>query len=190
MIRRFIFVPLVGAVLAAGIAVLVSAQIPPGRFGIGDSILLSTSDELAPLGYGINAEVGRQFSAGLEVARRMANHGKLPRIVVFHLGTNGPIAAEDCAILVDIVGNRLLFLVTVKVPRPWEASNNDTINACVSASDRVHVVRWYARASLHPEWFGEDGYHPNAEGQAAFVALVNQVVDETMAARRAARSGP
>lgn len=189
MIRRFIFVPLVGAVVAASIAVPVSAQVLPGRFGIGDSIMLSASDELAPLDYGIDAEVERQFSAGLEVARRMATHAQLPRIVVFHLGTNGPIAPQDCAALIEAVGNRQLFLVTVKVPRPWEAENNGTLNACANTSDRVHVVRWYARASRHPEWFGDDGYHPNAEGQAAFVALVDQVVDQTMAARRAARSG-
>jgi hypothetical protein len=152
--------------------------------------MLSATEDLGPLGYGLDAEVGRQFATGVEVVRRMANHGKLPRVVVVHLGTNGPIPVEGCGDLLAAIGNRQLFLVTVKVPRPWELPNNDALNTCANGSDRVHIVRWYPRAVHHPEWLADDGYHLNAEGQTAFAALVDQVVDATMAARRAARDAP
>jgi len=185
--RRLLVIALLAASAAGAAVPAVAGVVPRGRMGVGDSIMLSASDELGPLRYVIDAEVGRQFSTGVEIVRRRANHGTLPRVVVVHLGTNGPIPTDGCDDLVDAVGNRQLFLVTVKVPRPWEAPNNDLINACANAWDRVHVVRWYAKASRHPEWYGQDGYHPNAAGQAAFAALLDQVVDDTLAARRAGR---
>jgi hypothetical protein len=173
------------ALLVAGLAGPASAaEVPQGRFGVGDSIMLSASDELAALGYGVDAEVGRQFATGVEVVRRKANHGKLPRIVVFHLGTNGTIPLDGCERLLAAAGQRRIFMVTVKVPRSWEEPNNELIRACAASSERVHVIRWYAKASRHPEWFAVDGYHVNAEGQAAFAALIDRVVDETLAARR------
>jgi hypothetical protein len=190
MVRRVVLACVVGALLVVGAAPADAASVPQGRFGIGDSIMLSGVEELSPLGYGVNAEVGRQFATGVEVARRLANHGKLPRVVVVHLGTNGPIAVDGCAELLEAVGNRQLFLVTVKVPRPWELPNNGALNACANAADRVHIIRWYPRASHHPEWFATDGYHLNVEGQAAFAQLIDQVVDATMAARRSARRAP
>ncbi|HYJ62025.1 MAG TPA: hypothetical protein VE032_11245 [Actinomycetota bacterium] len=188
MSRRIVAV---AALLAASAALAgppaAAGDVPRGRMGIGDSIMLSASDELGPLGYVLDAEVGRQFSTGVEIVRRRANHGTLPRIVIVHLGTNGPIPSDGCDDLRAAAANRQIFVVTVKVPRSWEGPNNDLLNACANASDRVHVIRWYARASRHPEWYGEDGYHPNAAGQAAFAALIDEVVDDTMAARRAAR---
>jgi hypothetical protein len=41
-----------------------SASDTPERFGVGDSIMRSADDELGAIGWRVNAEVGRQFSAG------------------------------------------------------------------------------------------------------------------------------
>ena len=181
------------SLLLAALAVVLVAQpagagdIPPGRFGVGDSIMLSASDELAPIGYVVNAEVGRQFSAGLDVVRRKAVHGTLPRTVVVHLGTNGPIPTDGCEQLVAAAGTRRIFVLTVKVPRPWELANNELLRACAASSERVFIVRWYAKATAHPEWLADDGYHLSADGQTAYAALIDRVVDDTLASLRAAR---
>lgn len=164
-----------------------AGDIPPGRFGIGDSIMLSASDELRPLGYTINAEVGRQFTTGVDVARRLAARDKLPRIVVFHLGTNGTIPADGCEALQEAVGRRQLFLVTIRVPRSWQEPNNDLLNGCAASSERIHIVRWFAHSNGHPEWFATDGYHLTTEGQAAYTALLDRAVNDTVAALRSAR---
>src|ERR687894_198376 len=79
----------VGLLLAtAGVA---DAAVPRGRFGVGDSIMLSASSELADYGFDTNGEVGRRVSAGVGVVKRLATHDKLPRNLVVHLGTNGPV---------------------------------------------------------------------------------------------------
>ena len=108
--------------LMAGVTLLVSSAIagspPKGRFGVGDSIMLSAKPELRPLGYGVNASVGRQFGAGVWIVRHKAEDGTLPKRVIVHLGTNGTIDPGDCDRLVGYAGpKRRVFLVTIKVPR-------------------------------------------------------------------------
>ena len=85
---------------------------PKGRFGVGDSIMLSAKPELRPLGYGVNASVGRQFGAGVWIVRHKAEHGTLPKRVIVHLGTNGTIDPGDCDRLVGYAGPK-----PTRVPR-------------------------------------------------------------------------
>ena len=140
---------------------------PKGRFGVGDSIMLSAKPELRPLGYGVNASVGRQFGAGVWIVRHKAEDGTLPKRVIVHLGTNGTIDPGDCDRLVGYAGPKRRVL-----PRhdhgasAWEEPNNETLNACANAHDKVHIDPLAPRATDHPEWFAPDGYHVNAEGQA------------------------
>jgi hypothetical protein len=158
-----------------------------GRFGVGDSIMLSSEDELAAVEVPVNAEVGRQFDAGLPVVRWRAAHGKLPRIVIVHLGTNGPIDPADCDELVALAPHRRIFLVSVQVPRSWFRSNNAILRACAARYDRVFMVRWSAFSRTHPEWFATDGYHLNVDGQEAFATLIDETVDATLALLRSRR---
>jgi lysophospholipase L1-like esterase len=166
--------------------VAIAGPPPQGRFGVGDSIMLSAKPELRPLGYGVNASVGRQFGAGVWIVRHKAEDGTLPKHVIVHLGTNGTIDPGDCDRLVGSAGTkRRLFLVTIKVPRSWEEPNNETLNACANAHDKVHVIRWWSKSHDHPEWFADDGYHLNAAGRAVYVRFVDRQVDEVLAELRA-----
>lgn len=165
---------------------VLAASLPKGRFGVGDSIMLSAKPELRPLGYGVNASVGRQFGAGVWVVRHKAQDGSLPKRVIVHLGTNGAIDPGDCDRLVGYVGpKRRVFLVTIKVPRSWEGPNNDTLHACANGHDKVHVIRWWSKSHDHPEWFADDGYHLNAGGRAVYVRFVDEKVDAVLAGLRA-----
>ena len=158
---------------------------PKGRFGVGDSIMLSAKDDLRPLGYGVNAKVGRQFGSGVWIVRHKAEDGSLPRRVIVHLGTNGTIDPLDCARLVGFAGpRRRVFLTTIKVPRSWEEPNNDTLRACANGLDKVHVIRWWAKSHDHPEWFAADDYHLNDTGQRIFARFVDRKVDEVLAELR------
>lgn len=185
--RPVVVTTLIGFVFMTLVASPGLADPPPdGRFGVGDSIMLSAKPELRPLGYGVNAEVGRQFGSGVWIVRRKAEDGTLPRRVIVHLGTNGTIDPADCDRLVGYAGaKRRVFLVTIKVPRPWEEPNNATLNACADAHDKVDVVRWWSKSHAHPEWFADDGYHLNAEGRAVYVRFVDRQVDEVLAGLRA-----
>jgi hypothetical protein len=160
------------------------AAIPKGRFGVGDSIMLSSSDELAPYGVGVDAEVGRQFSEGLPVVRRLVRREELPRNLIVHLGTNGYVQPEDCDKLVALAPGRRIFLTSIRVPRDWQDPNNDVLNACAARYDRVFMLRWAAESRNHPEWFASDGYHLNATGQQAYADLLYGDVREVLRALR------
>jgi hypothetical protein len=164
------------------------AAISPGRFGVGDSIMLSSRDELDAYDLDVNAKVGRQFDDGLRVIHRLVEADTLPKRVVVHLGTNGWIAETSCHTLVDEVGHRRVFLVTIRVPRDWMRPNNELLRACDVAYERVHVIRWAMVSGRHPEWFADDGYHLNVDGQAAYAAYINAQMDAILASLRSSAS--
>jgi hypothetical protein len=172
------------ACLILAAAATASAAVPRGRFGVGDSIMLSASSELADYGFDTNAEVGRQFSAGVGVVKRLAIHDKLPRNLVVHLGTNGPVDPADCAALIASAPKRQVYLVNVRVPRDWEADVNETLRACASG----HHLDWWKKSGRHlDEWLAKDGYHVTAEGQAAYAAWIDERVDRVVRSLRDAR---
>jgi hypothetical protein len=145
--------------------------------GVGDSIMLSSQDELAEYDVDVRAKVGRQFDEGLARVRSLDAKGLLPKRVIVHLGTNGPIEPADCDALAWISGpRRQLFLVTVRVPRDWMEPNNATLRSCAHAHERTHLIRWGVVSGRHPEWFADDGYHLNALGQRRYAAYLDRAV--------------
>jgi hypothetical protein len=180
---------LIAAALVMATAATALAGPPAGRFGVGDSIMLSAEPELHELGFVVNAKVGRQFGAGAWIVRHMAADGTLPKRVIVHLGTNGTIDPADCDRLAAAAGaHRRVFLTTIKVPRSWEGPNNHTLTACANAHDTVHVIRWWTKSHDRPEWFAHDGYHLNASGQVAFASFVDHKVDRLLEELRARRA--
>jgi lysophospholipase L1-like esterase len=159
-----------------------AARIPHGRLGVGDSIMLSASDELAAFEIPVAAKVGRQFSEGLRIVRARAKKGTLPKRVIVHLGTNGWIDPADCeALVVSARSHRRVFLVTIRVPRDWMEPNNLTLKACAEAHAKVHLIGWARVSGRHPEWFAEDGYHLNPLGQDKYAAYLDARVDAILA---------
>ena len=185
--QRSVVGSIVVGVLVLALAGPAPAAPPRGRFGVGDSIMLSASDELADYGFGVNAEVGRRFDAGVGVVKRLATRGKLPRNVVVHLGTNGPVEPAECAALVGYAPKRQVYLVNVRVPRDWESEVNDTLRACAAPYERVHYLNWWKKSARHlDEWLADDGYHLTAAGQDAYAAWVDGRVDVVVRALKAA----
>lgn len=180
-------------IVVTGVLVLVcsapaSAGVPRGRFVVGDSIVLSASDELADFGFGVNAEVGRRFDVGVRVVRRLATHGELPRNVVVHLGTNGPVDPDDCAALIGLAPKRQIYLVNVRVPRDWEDDVNATLRACARPYERVHHLNWWKKSGRSlDEWFAKDGFHLTAEGRSGYAAWIDERVDRVVRALRTGR---
>jgi hypothetical protein len=164
--------------LAIGLAGLLaapdSAAAPKGRYGVGDSIMRSAADDLARYHVRVNAEVGRRFDEGLRILKRRAARGTLHRLVIVHLGTNGPIDPDACDAIARVAGtSHRVFLVTVRVPRPWQALNNAFLNSCALLHARVYVIRWYAFSAGHPRWFADDGYHLTPLGRASYAEFID-----------------
>lgn len=167
------------ACFVLGVGTSAAAVIPPGRTGVGDSIMLSVKPGLRALGWvGVHAVVGRGFADGVRVVRRLAADGRLSKRVIVELGTNGPVDPADCEELVRLAGpSRWVFLVTNKVPRWWQDPNNRVLNACANAHPKVDVIRWWAHSHTHPRWFASDRYHLSAVGETAFTSFVEASVD-------------
>ena len=140
--------------------------------------MLGAKGQLQADGFRVDATVSRQFYSGDDVLR--AYGSSAPRNIVIHLGTNGTVTLTDCRRIVDIAGpGRRVFLVTNRVPRSWQNSNNATLRRCDAsfAGDRVWLVDWYAHSAGHSSWLYGDGYHLPPSGQRAYADLVDSMVD-------------
>jgi hypothetical protein len=157
------------AVLLAGPA----TGAPDGSYAIGDSVMLGARSELIARGIRVNARKIRQFDDGVRLVRKLAQADRLPRRVVVHLGHNGYLTATECDALVRAAGtDRRVWLVTLKVPRSWQAANNRRLIACAQRHERAHLIPWGAYSRHHRSWFYSDGFHLRPIGQRRYAAFI------------------
>lgn len=157
---------------------VVTSTARAARLAIGDSLLVGASALMRSRGFAVNAKVGRQFSTAPGIVRSYGS--KAPRNVVIELGTNGTVTLAACRAAVRAAGTRrTVFLVTNRVPRSWQNSNNRTLRTCNHSfrSSRVYMVDWYAASARHPGWFSSDRIHPSATGRLALARLIDHRVD-------------
>jgi hypothetical protein len=128
------------------------AAIPPGRYAIGDSVMLGASDELTSRGIKVNAVVSRQFRDAVPIVQRLKAAGKLRRKVIIHLGNNGIlIAAADCDRISQIAGpGRTLYLVTLKILRWYRRTQNERLAACAQRRTNTVLIDWFGYSRQHP----------------------------------------
>ena len=173
--RALIATALAGAILLPAAPAL--AGIPAGRYAIGDSVMLGARDDLIARGFRVNAQVSRQFRDVAPLVRDLAAGGHLPVNVIVHLGTNGLIDGADCDRLVHVAGrDRHVWLVTVKVPRPYRDANNARLRACAHRHDTASLIDWYGLSRYHRAWFYGDGYHLRPSGQHEYAALLDRSI--------------
>ncbi|MHB1596764.1 MAG: acyltransferase family protein [Streptosporangiaceae bacterium] len=154
---------------------------PSGRdvMAIGDSVMLASAPELARAlpGIYINAQVSRAMIAGVGIIQEMAGSGRLRRVVIIGLGTNGPIAMSQIEQLRAAIGDhRWLLLVNTFVPRPWEQEVNDTIVAAAHRFPNVVMINWHNAIEHHTNLLWGDGIHPQPIGGVLYAKVVRAVV--------------
>jgi peptidoglycan/LPS O-acetylase OafA/YrhL len=164
-------VPTAAAASAAWPLHTQSAQV----LAIGDSVMLGASHELrkAVMDVEVDAQVGRQVSAALQLLRERKAARRLAPVVIIHLGNNGTFSAkqfDDIMVLLQDVP-RVVFL-TDKVPRKWQDPNNNALTNGVPRYPNASLVEWHARSVGHPDWFGNDGIHLRPEGAKIYANLI------------------
>ena len=152
-----------------------AAAIPPGRLSIGDSVMLGAKEELTARGFRVKAKVSRQFRDAVPLVEEIEAAGRLRRTLVIHLGTNGIlIQAADCDRISEVAGpNRTVYLVTLKIPRWYRATQNERLAACAERRANTLLIDWYAHSHDHPGWFADDGYHLTSKGQDKYAAFLD-----------------
>jgi peptidoglycan/LPS O-acetylase OafA/YrhL len=143
---------------------------------VGDSVLLGAAGELdRALGSPAFAtDVGLQPMGVIEILKKRRAAGQLGEAVVVHAGDNVPFTAaqfdEMMGLLEDVPK---VLIVNVKVPRPWEQSNNEVLADGVRRyPDKAVLVDWHAASAGRPELFVEDGIHLQPEGQRVYADLI------------------
>lgn len=163
--------------LSAGVTVptvQAAEQVPPaGELAIGDSVMLGGRWAMRRRGIdAVNAKVSRQATSAPGIMRRLGP--RLPRNIVIHLGTNGTFPMSTCRDIVRVAGpHRRVYLVTLKVPRTWEKSNNAVIRACARRfPQQVQVIDWNWAASHHRGWLYSDGIHLRPAGARGYARVI------------------
>jgi peptidoglycan/LPS O-acetylase OafA/YrhL len=145
-------------------------------FALGDSVMLGAAPELASvLGAGtyVDARVSRQFLEGIQIVRLLRASNQLGETVVVHLGNNGSIGPNRISELMGELRDvdRVLFL-TVRVPRGWEAQNNQLIVQEAAKYPNARLLDWRTISEGHGDWFYNDGIHLRPEGRRAYAFTV------------------
>lgn len=146
---------------------------------IGDSVMVASTpalDQDLP-GIYVNAVVGRQFATGLQVLASLRRSGQLRQVVVFGLGTNGPVTASQIGQLFTEIGpRRLLVLVNTFAARPWEPTVNTTL-AAAADHPRVVLANWFAAIEHRTYLLWPDGIHPQPAGGILYARIVTAAVE-------------
>ncbi|HEX9118253.1 MAG TPA: acyltransferase family protein [Anaerolineae bacterium] len=142
---------------------------------IGDSVMIGA----APLlqqgipNLDLDARIGRQASAALELLRARREADQLGPVVVMHVGNNGTFSPAQFDELMRLLASaRRVVIVNLKVPRPWEEANNVVLSAGVKRYPNAVLVDWRAASVDHRDMFWDDGIHLRPEGARVYAALV------------------
>lgn len=101
-------------------------------------------------------------------------------VVVLALGSNDwksldPLGAWR-SVLDLMPGDRCVVWLRPSDPNSTVAAANEQTAAVIGEHPKVRVFDWRARIGPHPEWYGPDGVHYSAAGQAAYAqALIDAI---------------
>lgn len=145
---------------------------------IGDSVTAGAQPGIQaalPNAY-IDGVVSRQFYTFQDVyAQDSANYD--PSVVICALGTNGLIRdAQQVQDVINAVGGKPIYFVTVRVPLELQDRNNQTIRDVCAQNDNAGVIDWNGASEGHSEYLVDDGTHLTQAGIDTYAALIRQAI--------------
>lgn len=157
---------------------------PSGVLAIGDSVMQAASNKycgtlpaaIAGLEiYDVEGMVSRQFGSAKDIVAARVAAGRVPSVLIVHLGTNGPVSTSAFdALMAAAASVPKVVIVTINVPRSHEGPSNDVLRAGVSRYSNAALADWKAAATGHPEYFSnEELFHLNCSpGAAAYSGVI------------------
>ena len=145
---------------------------------IGDSVTAGAQpgiQAVLPNAY-IDGVVSRQFYTFQDVyAQDSANYD--PSVVICALGTNGLIRdPQQVQDVINAVGGKPIYFVTVRVPLELQDRNNQTIRDVCAQNDNAGVIDWNGASEGHSEYLVDDGTHLTQAGIGTYAALIRQAI--------------
>lgn len=146
---------------------------------IGDSVMLSAATALKkqiPQIY-VDAKVGRQVYEATDIVNSLKKEGKLGKVVVLGLGSNGDFSETQLNDLLKAIGNnRHIYFVNTRVPRNWQDSVNQKIRNAVASHKNIKLIDWYNETAGKYDIFYDDQIHPNQVGGKYYTALISSSI--------------
>jgi len=146
---------------------------------IGDSVMLGAAPILqqAFTNIEVDAEVGRQAWTAATMIKARKAENRLGPVVVLHLGNNGRYTEQVFnEIMQTLADRRMVILFNVRVPREWEAYNNNIIANGVKAYPNAVFIDWRGVTANRPELFWNDGHHLRPEGARFYAGLIAEAI--------------
>lgn len=145
---------------------------------IGDSVTAGAQSGIQaalPNAY-IDGVVSRQFYTFQDVyAQDSANYD--PSVVICALGTNGLIRdPQQVQDVINAVGGKPIYFVTVRVPLELQDRNNQTIRDVCAQNDNAGVIDWNGASEGHSEYLVDNGTHLTQAGIDTYAALIRQAI--------------
>ena len=145
---------------------------------IGDSVTAGAQPGIQaalPNAY-IDGVVSRQFYTFQDVyAQDSANYD--PSVVICALGTNGLIRdPQQVQDVINAVGGKPIYFVTVRVPLELQDRNNQTIRDVCAQNDNAGVIDWNGASEGHSEYLVDDGTHLTQAGIDTYATLIRQAI--------------
>lgn len=143
---------------------------------IGDSITEGSKSQILEKlpSADINSEVGRQFSAGIEIAKSM----ELRNVLVFALGTNSAsLTSTQIQEVIDLAGpSRAIYFITNYGTFDY-TNNNNLLKQAADNNSNVYLINWATSVSNDPtKYISSDGVHPTTDGRKLFADLIYNAV--------------
>ena len=150
---------------------------------IGDSVLDMTKFDLKKIYPNsiIETKIGRQFYELPDLLAYYAKTGKMRKIVVIALGTNGTIYKKDMEKVMKTLEGPEVYLISTVMPDSWQKSVNEEIMNASLQHSNVKVIDWYSFAKNKREYFYKDGTHPKPDAAKKYVDLIYSVVSKNIA---------
>ena len=121
----------------------------------------------------MDAAVSRQVSSGIGLLYARRDAGALGDVVIIHLGTNGTFTgAQFDEIMGILAGVERVVWVNLRVPRDWEAPDNNAIAEGVDRYPNAVLVDWFSTANAHPEFFYDDEIHLRPDGADFYAQMI------------------
>lgn len=145
---------------------------------IGDSVTAGAQSgiQAALPNAHIDGVVSRQFYTFQDVyAQDTANYD--PSVVICALGTNGLIRdPQQVQDVINAVGGKPIYFVTVRVPLELQDRNNQTIRDVCAQNDNAGVIDWNGASEGHSEYLVDDGTHLTQAGIDTYAVLIRQAI--------------
>jgi peptidoglycan/LPS O-acetylase OafA/YrhL len=145
-------------------------------FIIGDSVVLGAYKYLKKYipNSDVDAKVGRQFKE-LEDILSSKNLEKYKKVIIA-LGNNGYVKKSDLENILDRLKDKEVYLVTVKVPKPWQNDVNNLLKKMAAERPNVHVVDWYYVSQDKEDIFVNDKVHLNPKGAKLYASILKNSI--------------